>query len=112
MKGGDENTDKLPSKNRPVTTTLVPKLVWRLHTIFIGAATMTISSRRVKTFCEIYTFRTSKQLPSMFLSHVKANGVQANMAGGRHDIQTLMERNAITQRMFLNQIVLVVKTRL
>lgn len=48
----------------------------------------------------------------MFLSHVKANGVQANMAGGRHDIQTLMERNAITQRMFLNQIVLVVKTRL
>lgn len=73
---------------------------------------MAISSRRVKTVCEMYTFRTSKQLPSMVLSHVYANGVQADMAGGTHDIQTLMERNAITQRVFLNQMVLVVKTRL
>lgn len=73
---------------------------------------MTISSRRVKTVWEIYTFRTSKQLPSMVLSHVNANGVQANMAGGAHDIQTLMEIKAIMQRVFLNQIVLVVKTRL
>lgn len=73
---------------------------------------MIISSRRVKTVCEIYTFRTSKQLPWMVLSHVNANGVQANMAGGTHDIQTLIETNAIMQRVFLNQIVLVVKTRL
>lgn len=48
----------------------------------------------------------------MVLSHVNANGVQADMAGGIHDIQTLMERNEIMQRVFLNQIVLVVKTRL
>lgn len=73
---------------------------------------MAMSSRRVKTVCEIYTFRTSKQLPSMVLSQVYANGVQANMAGGIHDTQTLMERNEIIQRVFLNQIVLVVKIRL
>lgn len=73
---------------------------------------MTMSSRRVKTFCEMYTFRTSKQLPSMVLFHVYANGVQANKAGGTHDTQTLMDRNAIIHRVFLNQMVLVVKTRL
>lgn len=73
---------------------------------------MAISSRRVKKVYEIYTFRTSKQLPSMVLSHVNANGLQADRAGRTHDMQTLTERNAITQRVFLNQMVLVVKTRL